>query len=746
MIIDEDRYINFSLALEDTLLLRRVPGPSQPEFPIVARTPKKTFLEQMPPSGTTSTIMQAIRKVRVERLPEYFEQTCDRRPRDIAVICGSSQLTYQELDRQANRLAHFLISRGIRNGDPIGILLEHSFNTYVALLGVLKAGAAFVPLDPAFPPELIAFILEDAGLRGLVTTSAFREKTSVLPCPILELDRAYETLSVQQETRPEVRVDPASLCYIIYKPGTSGQPEGVAFAHANIVNFLRAITPIFRVTRDDRVYQGMSTASDHSFEEIWPTWIAGAALVTNPGAFRHSGHELTEFLIQRKITVLCCTPEQLAAIERDVPSLRSLFVGGEVCPAYLVNRWARPRRRMLNTYGCTETTITATWCEMFPGRPVTLGAPLPTYHIYILDNRMRPVKDGETGQLYIGGPGVAMGYLNRPDLMRERFIPNPVLRDWEMMPRLYRTGNLGRITPAGEIEYLGQINTQMKPQGDSIKAREMEQWALIFANTLPLNTYPTVPRFENGASAEASSKRSKLSVLRRLSIKNIYTQVMTDPLYRNSIFNMASTFILGGLGFFFWIIIARLYKTEDVGIATTLISVMTLLSGFSIMGFNVSLNRYLPKSIHKNDLINSSFVIATCAAILASAVFFLGLQIFSPQLLFLRSNIFYIISFTVFVIICSWNTLAESVFMAFRAASNILIKNTTISLLKLVLPFALIVFGAYGIFVSAALALTLGVLFSIIVLIIKFKIRPSISVNIPLLKETSCIFIRQLHY
>ncbi len=215
-----------------------------------------------------------------------------------------------------------------------------------------------------------------------------------------------------------------------------------------------------------------------------------------------------------------------------------------------------------------------------------------------------------------------------------------------------------------------------------------------------------------------------------MSIKNIYQQIMTDPLYKNSIFNMASTFILGGLGFVFWIIIARLYKPEDVGIATTLISLMTLLSGFTIMGFNVSLNRYLPKSTHKNELINSSFVITTVAAILASTIFLLGLQIFSSQLLFLRSNVFYIISFTIFVIFCSWNILAESISMAFRAASNILIKNTIISLLKLLLPFALITFGAYGIFASTALALTLGVLFSLIILIIKFKIKPSISVNI----------------
>ncbi len=216
-----------------------------------------------------------------------------------------------------------------------------------------------------------------------------------------------------------------------------------------------------------------------------------------------------------------------------------------------------------------------------------------------------------------------------------------------------------------------------------------------------------------------------------------YKHIMTDPLYRNSVFNMASTFILGGLGFAFWIIIARLYKAEDVGIATTLISIMTLLSSFTIMGLNTSLNRYLPRSANKNELINSSFVIVTLATVLACAIFFLGLQIFSPQLVFLRSNLFYIISFTILAVFSSWNFLVESIFMAFRAAGNILLKNTIVSILKLVLPFAFIDFGAYGIFTSNASAFAIGVLFILIILIFKFKIRPSTSVNISFVKETS---------
>jgi O-antigen/teichoic acid export membrane protein len=200
---------------------------------------------------------------------------------------------------------------------------------------------------------------------------------------------------------------------------------------------------------------------------------------------------------------------------------------------------------------------------------------------------------------------------------------------------------------------------------------------------------------------------------------------------------MASTFILGGLGFVFWIIIARLYKAEVVGVATTLIAIMILLSDFTVIGLNASLNRYLPKSANKNELINSSFVIVTIMTLLATVIFLLGLQLFSPQLVFLRSNLFYSISFTLFVIFSAWNILVESIFMAFRAAGNILIKNSIISILKLLLPFALVAFGAYGIFAATASALALGVLAGLVILILNFKIRLSIAVNVSLIKETS---------
>ena len=410
----------------------------------------------------------------VKYMSNFFEQTCLRYPDNIAVICESSQLTYLQLDRRANRLARLLLQHGFKESQTVGIYMERSVNTYIAILAVLKAGGAFVPLDPSFPADRVAFIAEDASLQFLLTTTTMREKTQGLPCRVLELDKARDALAAQPSTDPYIRVSPSSLCYIIYTSGTTGRPKGVGIKHSNIANFLRVIPSIYDVRSTDRVYQGMSTAFDFSVEEIWPTWIAGATLVAGPTDSRRLGHGLTEFLIEHQVTVLYCVPTLLATIDQDLPTVRTLLVGGEACPPDLVRRWYRPERRMLNTYGPTETTVTATWCELYPDRPVTIGVPLPTYSVYILDDQLRPVKQGESGEICIGGPGVGLGYINRPDLTKSKFIDNPIPTERSVSPRLYRSGDLGRFTSAGEIEYLGRIDTQVKIRGYRIELAEIE--------------------------------------------------------------------------------------------------------------------------------------------------------------------------------------------------------------------------------------------------------------------------------
>ena len=198
-------------------------------------------------------------------------------------------------------------------------------------------------------------------------------------------------------------------------------PKGVAVNQSNICQFLKSCDPIYGVTAADRVYQGMTLAFDFSIEEIWPTFKAGATLVAGPNDHRRFGTGLNDFLIEQRISVICCVPTLLATLENNVPSLRLLLVGGEACPADLVKRWSRPGRRMLNTYGPTEATVTATWCELLPDRPVTIGKPLPGSTIYILDDEPSASFAGGEGEICIGGPCVASGYVNRPELTAERF-------------------------------------------------------------------------------------------------------------------------------------------------------------------------------------------------------------------------------------------------------------------------------------------------------------------------------------
>ncbi len=396
-------------------------------------------------------------------------------PGRVAVEVGPLCLTYYELDRRANQLAQLLLERGVGEGSCVGILLNRSEETYVAMLGVLKAGAAYVPLDLSFPTDRLAYITEDAGLCVLLTTSASWEATRDLPCAVLELDRAGADLAEQPTLRPDVDISPSSLCYVIYTSGSTGKPKGVAISHASIVNFLRVATPIYAVTGEDRVYQGMSISFDFHLEEIWPAWVAGATLVAGPNDSRRFGQGLVDFLVQNGVTVLCSVPTLLTTIESDPATVRCLLVSGEPMPEDLVRRWSRPRRRILNCYGPTETTVSSSCSELLPDRPVTLGRPFPTYTFYVLDDDLRPVPEGGIGEICIGGPGTGVGYLNRPELTAERFITNPIESERSAVPRVYRTGDLGRSTPTGEFEYLGRIDTQVKIRGYRIELGEIEQ-------------------------------------------------------------------------------------------------------------------------------------------------------------------------------------------------------------------------------------------------------------------------------
>lgn len=404
------------------------------------------------------------------RMHHYFEATSARCPDVVALEWEGGRATYAELDRSANRLANFLLQRHLRPGGRIGILVPRSHDMYVAVLGAQKAGAAFVPIDPSSPADRVEYFAEDSALDLLITTSDFAEVVQNVAAPTLLLDTVRAEVRACAPGRPDLPLDGDPTAYVIYTSGSSGRPKGVDVGQASICNFLHVITEMYDVRPGDRVYQGMTISFDFAIEEVWPTWAVGATLVAGPTDGRRVGAGLTTFLEEHAISLLYCVPTVLSTVERTIASIRGLMVGGEACPSELVERWA-PGRRMLNTYGPTEATVTCTVGILEPGRPVTIGIPVPTYTAVILDEQRQPVPDGQDGELCIGGVGVANGYLNRPDLTADRFITHPTDPS---LGRIYRTGDLARIQDDGEIVYLGRADAEVKIRGHRVDLGEIE--------------------------------------------------------------------------------------------------------------------------------------------------------------------------------------------------------------------------------------------------------------------------------
>jgi non-ribosomal peptide synthetase-like protein len=410
-------------------------------------------------------------------LHELFEQKADAHPGNVALICAGGRMTYAELERRANQLARHLRSRGVKRGDCVAMLLPRSLEVCVALLGILKSGAAYVPLDPGIPADRVGFVLADCQARALVTTKLFAAKAANFHGEIVALDERQPEIASQPAARlnqTETGATPEDLCYIIYTSGSTGQPKGVQIEQRSACHLVRCEGQIFQVRPGDRVYQGFSIAFDASVEEVWLAFFAGATLVVGNDEMVHAGAGLSRMLADAGVTVLSCVPTLLSMMDEDVPSVRLLILGGEQCPPDLVKRWWRPGRRVVNTYGPTEATVIATWADCHPNKPVTIGRPLPNYFAAILDEQLLPVAQGQSGELCLGGIGLARGYVGQPDLTREKFVENSAANNGHSPSRLYRTGDLARFSPGGEIEFLGRLDSQVKIRGFRVELSEIE--------------------------------------------------------------------------------------------------------------------------------------------------------------------------------------------------------------------------------------------------------------------------------
>jgi len=436
---------------------------------------------------------------------DLFEAWVDRNPAAIALVEGDESLTYEQLEGEANRLARFLRSQGIGKGALVGLYFERSARPIVAILACLKAGAGYVPIDPVYPVDRIRFVAEEAELALLLTEPALAARAiEAAPDRALVLEEWREEIDRQPSerlTRAETDLAPDDLCYVIYTSGTTGRPKGIMTEHRNAHAFVLAFNRVCSTTPADRIFQGFSLSFDGSVEEIWMAFSNGAALVVGDVSTPKFGNDLADFLAAARVTYFSTVPTMLSTMARDVPALTQLVVSGEVCPPELVDRWALPGRRMLNVYGPTEATVNTTSADCHAGAEVTIGRPIPGYRVYILDEAGRPVAAGAMGELHVGGPGLARGYLKQPELTAQRFVVSEQVEPGASM-RLYRSGDLARWNGTGELEFHGRLDGQVKIRGYRVELaeiesvlREDEQVAAAAASTFDRNGVPTLAAY-----------------------------------------------------------------------------------------------------------------------------------------------------------------------------------------------------------------------------------------------------------
>ena len=416
---------------------------------------------------------------------EMFEAQVRRSPQAIAAVFEGSSLTYDALNRRANRLAHQLIRLGVHPNDRVAICLERGLDMVIGILGILKAGGAYVPLDPVYPGERLNYMLEDSAPAALVTHSALAQ-TLNSATPAVLMDAPLPAVADEDDESNPVPLSLGlaahHLAYVIYTSGSTGQPKGVMVEHRNITRLLTVCQPVSSFSSKDTWSLCHSFSFDFSVWELFGALCSGGRLIVVSTACARSPQTLYALLCREQVTVLNQTPSafrQLIVAQDSTPhTLRCIIFGGEALEMRSLVPWvnnaSNRNTRLINMYGITEITVHATWYEIAPSDITShgaslIGGPLSDLRIYILNSHRQLVPFGVTGELYIAGNGVARGYLNRPELTAERFLPDPFTPG----QRMYRTGDLGRWLPDGNIEFLGRNDFQVKLRGFRIEPGEI---------------------------------------------------------------------------------------------------------------------------------------------------------------------------------------------------------------------------------------------------------------------------------
>ncbi len=419
-------------------------------------------------------------------LHQLFEAQAEQTPDAIALIHKGQTLSYQALNQRANRLAHYLISLGVRAEQLIAISLVRSPEMLVAFLGILKAGAAYVPIDPNYPEARRQYILADAKVELILTQSDLASELTDGRSQLICLDAESSALAQQPQHNPALKVQHKQLAYVIYTSGSTGNPKGVMAHHFGLVNYSLALAKALDLQPSDRMLQFSTMSFDFIVSEVYPTLAVGGALVLRSDEMINSTQAFVDFIATEKVSVIQFTTafwhELVSGIDRLgitlPPSLRLVLFGGEKASLALCQQWLEkvgPHPRLFNAYGPTETTVITTLydtgTEGYDGtEDLPIGRAICNAQTYVLDENLRPVSPGESGELHIGGPGVTHGYLNLPERTAKAFIPSP----FQPGEQLYKTGDLVRMDESGLIQFVGRVDFQVKIRGFRIELGEIE--------------------------------------------------------------------------------------------------------------------------------------------------------------------------------------------------------------------------------------------------------------------------------
>ncbi|WP_414590084.1 amino acid adenylation domain-containing protein, partial [Scytonema sp. PCC 10023] len=427
-----------------------------------------------------------------------FEAQVEQTPDAVAVVFEDTQLTYKQLNQQANQLAQYLQKLGVGPETRVGICVERSVEMVVGLLGILKAGAAYVPIDPAYPLERLTYTLNDAQVSVLLTQQHLVSCLSAPKVQVICLERDWNVIAQERKENPVSKTTGENLAYIIYTSGSTGKPKGVLVNHSNVVRLFKAVQSWFNFNEIDVWTLFHSSAFDVSVWELWGAFLHGGRLVLVSYWISRSSLEFYNLLCREQVTVLNQTPSafyQLIEAEETLGvaqnlALRLVIFAGEAYEPQSLKPWLKRHGdqvpQLINMYGITETTVHVTYhrlleAELSETSASIVGRPILDLQVYILDQYLQPVPIGVPGEIYVGGAGLARGYLNRPDVTGERFIPNPFSN--EPGARLYKTGDLACYRVNGDVKYLGRIDNQVKIRGFRIELGEIES---------VLNQYPAV--------------------------------------------------------------------------------------------------------------------------------------------------------------------------------------------------------------------------------------------------------------